>query len=129
MDKKFFVECEQACPECGGQKRVHNPQWVALADFLKKWDEENPQLGQGRNERRWQAECLWWKQTHGIEVGEEGAGLPWDEAPCDACEGRGILRSRVPLEEALGELARQRREAWAQEETETQERRRQERAH
>lgn len=109
MNKQFFVECEQTCSVCNGTKYVRNPQWDALGPFLKQWEIANPQpstMGENPDwrERKWQAERQWWNDVQGENVDNDAKGLPWDEAGCDECDGKGFTRNRVPLAEALKEL-------------------------
>lgn len=111
--KTFFVICEETCSECNGSGRVHNPEWIAFGKFEEEWKEANPRPIDDyalitEYNRKWdEAEAAYWQeQGYRIYVDhdESWKNLPWDEGECPDCEGRKIIRSEIPLQEALKQL-------------------------
>jgi len=84
--RRYFVESEETCPDCQGTGVVQHPAWAVY------W-QEHP-LGvypTSREDEQW--------------FREQGYDYPPDEeVPCSECDGAGVIRQRVPLEDALAYL-------------------------
>jgi len=89
-DKRFLVFLEEDCPACGGQGVYQHPDWRRFFDELG-W---NAPL---------RAAVEWFRENGYPDVRDE-EDLPAEELVCGDCGGSGVLRQRVPLEDALREL-------------------------
>lgn len=101
--KKFYVMCEETCPNCEGKGEVVNTAWEGFNEFekeqmkalgLESHEFENPEL---------LLRCQGWWAERGYHI-ESMTDLPWDVAECEDCGGSGLWRHEVDLKDALAEL-------------------------
>ena len=84
--RRYFVESEETCPVCGGCGTVQHPTWAHY------WEEHHGKsLPTPEDDERWFRE---WGYDE----------IPNEEIPCSECDGAGVIRQRVPLEDALAYL-------------------------
>lgn len=103
--KHFFVVCQERCTDCGGTGIITDPTglWAEYAKFekaLKKTSiaKHDPEFA----DENAKAIFDWWA-NHGYGNREWGDFAP-EEEPCGSCDGAGVTRSEVPLQDAMAEL-------------------------